>query len=154
MGLFDRAIARAKEGLAQGRKIKTQFTNAAYLDRAMAVGFLMGGADGEFDPDERAGLVTYIESDATLSAFGSDAITESFNKVEGNYNLTVALGNKKALRILEGVTNPDEKAGLMELAATLATLDGDVGDEERAMLQRIADVLGENVADYEDLLEV
>ena len=52
------------------------------------------------------------------------------------------------------MTNPDEKAGLMELAATLATLDGDVGDEERAMLQRIADVLGESVSDYEDLLEV
>ena len=152
MGLFDRAIAKAKEGLATARRVKTQFTDTAYLDRAMAVGFLMGGADGDFDPDERAGLVTYIESDATLSAFDSDAISASFNKVEGNYNLTVALGNKKALKMLEGVSNPDQKAGLMELAATLATLDGDVGEEERAMLQRIADVLGESVSDYEDLL--
>ena len=134
--------------------MKTQFTDSAYLDRAMAVGFLMGGADGDFDPDERAGLVTYIQSDATLSSFSDDQITASFASVEGFYNLTTALGNKKALKSLEGVTSADQKAGLMELAATLATLDGDVGEAERVMLGRIADVLGENVADYEDLLEV
>lgn len=154
MGLFDKLINQAKEGLAAGRRVRTQFTDGAYLDRAMAVGFLMGSADGDFDADERAGLVTYIQSDATLSAFDDDAITASFAKVEGFYNLTAALGNKKALKSLEGTDNPDQKAGLMELAATLATLDGDVGDAERAMLQRIADVLGENVADYEELLEV
>lgn len=154
MGLFDRAIARAKEGLAQGRRIKTQFTDTGYLERAMAVGFLMGGADGVFDADERAGLVTYIENDATLSAFNDDAITNAFATVEKFYIMTMPLGNKKALKLVGETSDAEQKSGLMELAATLATLDGDVGDAERAMLVKIADVLGENVANYEDLLEV
>lgn len=154
MGFFDKLAAKVKEGVAGARRIQTQFTDAAYLDAAIAVGFLVGGADGDFDADEREGLVNLIKSDPTLRAFDDDAISASYGRVEDLFKITMALGRKKALALLSEISKPDQKQGLMEFAAVISTLDGEVGDDEVAMVTKIADALGENVADYKDLMEV
>lgn len=154
MGFFNKLAAKVKDGLAGARRIQTQFTDAAYLDAAIAVGFLVGGADGDFDADERSGLIELIKSDPTLQAFDDDAITASYSRVESLFKITMALGRKKALGLLGDISKSDQKQGLMEFAAVISTLDGKVDDDERAMVANIADALGERVADYEDLMEV
>ena len=152
MGLLDKLKAVASEGLGKVRKFTDPITEKSYLEAAMAVGFLVGGADGDFDADERAGVVDLIKQDATLSSFDDAAISAAFSKVEDMFKITLPLGRKNSLKLVSAITDPAQKEALMEFACVISTLDGDVGDDERAMLDKISAALGVPVD--EDLLEV
>lgn len=152
MGFFDKLKSAVNEGLNQARKYTDPFTEKGYLEAAIAAGFLIGGADGDFDADEREGMVAMIKQDPTLSAFDDDAISAAYTKIEALFKITLPLGRKKALKVMGAVTDAGQREALMEFACVIATLNGVVDDDERAQLDNIANAI--NVAVDEDLLEV
>jgi len=154
MKFLKNLASKVNEAVSSARKIQKQFTEVAFLERAVAVGFLVGGADGDFDADERSGMIAMIKSDPTLGAFDDDQITTAFNKINDLYNITLPMGNRKSLELLSGNADQEQAKALMELGAVIATLNGSIDPEERDALAKIGGALNEKVADYEDLLVV
>lgn len=152
MSFFDKLTSAAAELTGRARKFAAPITDRGYLDAAIAVGFLIGGADGDFDEDEKQGMLNLIKQDPTLSAFSEDAVTDAYKRINDLFAITLPLGRKKALKVIGSITDQAQKESLMEFAAVISTLDGNVGDDERAMLEKIADETGVSVD--EDLLEV
>ena len=152
MGIFDKLKSAVDQGLGKARRFATPFTDQGYLLAAVAVGFVVGGADGDFDQSERDGMIKLIEKDETLSAFDADAVASAYQQVNDLHDISVALGTKKALKIIGNVSDPAQRESLMEFACVIATLGEDEGvsSDERAALDKISAAL--NVPVDEDLL--
>lgn len=152
---FIRSLAdRLNEVKGAVQSTVATFTNQEFLDRAMAIGFVVGGADGDFDGDERAALVSLVKTHPVLSAYNEDQIMASFNKIEGLYKITIPMGNRKALELLGENTDAAQAKALMEFGAVLSTVDGSVDDVEVEALTKIGSALNESIDDYRDLLVV
>ena len=152
---FLRSLAdRVNEARGQITSLAATFTNQDFLDRAMAIGFVVGGADGDFDSDERAALVELVKSHPVLSAYSDDQIMASFGRIEGLYKVTIPMGNRKALELLGENTDQDQAKALMEFGAVLSTVDGSIDPSEEEALGKIAASLNERLDDYRDLMVV
>ena len=152
MKFLKNLVNKVSDAVAGARAITTQFTETNYLDAAISVGFLVGGADGDFDADERAAMIQLIKSDPTLAAFDDDQISASFDKINKLYAITLPMGNRKAMEVVGQITDPTQKKALMETGAVLATIDGSIDDCELDAIRNIGSAIGESIDDYKDLL--
>ncbi len=152
MPFFKKLLNAANELTGRARKFAAPITDQGYLRAALAVGFLVGGADGDFDDDEKTGMLELIKQDPTLSGFSEDQVQNAYGDVDGLFKITMALGRKKALKLIAEVEEADQREALMEFACVISTLNGTVDDDERQMIDKISAAVGIPVD--EDLLEV
>lgn len=145
-GLRDRLMKGKEAVLAEMHKV----TKRDDLERVVAVYYLIGIADGDFDQSEKDSMMKAIASNPALSNFSDDDIMAAYQKIDGFYGLAVPMGNRKALAMLEGVTDKEFAEELMMFACVAGAADGDFDEDEKVMARQIADKLGVNAKDFAD----
>lgn len=127
-----------------------QVTRKDDLKRVVAVYYLIGIADGDFDQSEKDSMMKAIASNPALAAFSEDDVLAAFKEVDSLYSLSVPMGNRKALEMLKGVDDAEFREELMMFACIAGAADGSFDDDEKAVARQIADVLKQNPADFSD----
>jgi len=125
----------------------SKFTNTEFLEAAVAVAYLIGIADGDFDADEKQMMVDMIQSNEMLKSFTPTNITEAYDKIDKLYALAVPMGNIQAMKVVSGVTDSAQKEALLHFACLITLGDGSVDDTEVAKATEIAKTLGISYAD-------
>lgn len=145
-GLRDKLRAGKEAVLAQ----MNQVTKRDDLERVVAVYYLIGIADGNFDADEKASMMKAIQSNPALKSFSDDDIMAAYRKIDGFYDLAVPMGNRKALALLEGIDDAAFREELMMFACVAGAADGSFDDDEKEVARKIAAALKQNPADFAD----
>lgn len=120
----------------------SKFTNTEFLEAAVAVAYLIGISDGDFDDAEKTMMVDMIKANEMLQSFNQSDITEAYAKIDKLYALAIPMGNINAMKVVEGVTDPDQKQALLHFACLITLGDGSVDDCEVKRATEIAKTLG------------
>lgn len=145
-GLRDRVMKGKDAVLAEMHKV----TKRDDLERVVAVYYIIGIADGDFDQSEKDSMMKAIASNAALSNFSDDDIMAAFKKIDSFYSLAKPMGDRKALAMLEGVSDKEFAEELMMFACIAGAADGEFDDDEKVMARKIADALNVNPGDFAD----
>lgn len=147
--LFD-AVKGAVSEISAGLDAEIKkFTQREFLDAAIAVGYVISAADGEIDSDEKKKLRGFIERNEALSVFDSGKVTETFNKLGGEYDFDYDMGNEMAQNMIRQCRgNHDQAHLLMRLVVVIGRADGNFDDDEKAAGREVAGTLGMNPSDY------
>lgn len=120
----------------------SKFTNNEFLEAAVAVAYLIGISDGDFDADEKQMMVDMIKANPMLESFTQTDITDAYQKIDKLYGLAVPMGNINAMKVVEGITDGEQKQALLHFACLITLGDGSVEDCEVARATEIAKTLG------------
>ena len=134
-------------GVAAAKKME----NKNQLEATIAGAVLVGWADGNFSADEVSTLEAVIMANENLNHFGAEIglLIERFNSlmVSG-----ATLGRVKVMKEIADCKGNEEEC--IEVLATLidiAKADGEVGTEEKAVLESIAKTLGLSLSMFGDI---
>ena len=142
MGFFKNLKANLTD-IAGGLNAEwSKFTNTEFLEAAVAVAYLIGIADGDFDADEKTMMVDMIQSNEMLKSYTPTDITEAYDKIDKLYALAVPMGNIQAMKVVAGVTDNAQKEALLHFACLITLGDGTVDDTEVVKATEIAKTLG------------
>ena len=120
----------------------SKFTNTEFLEAAVAVAYLIGISDGDFDDDEKTMMVDMIKANEMLQSYNQSDITEAYAKIDKLYALAIPMGNINAMKVVEGITDSDQKQALLHFACLITLGDGSVDDCEVKRATEIAKTLG------------
>lgn len=125
----------------------TKFTNTEFLEAAVAVAYLIGIADGDFDADEKQMMMDMIKANEMLGSFDESTVIEAYQKIDKLYALAVPMGNIAAMKVVSGIVDDEQKEALLHFACLITLGDGSVDETEVKRATEIAKALGISYAD-------
>jgi len=121
------------------------------LEGISAACIMVGAADGNLSDDEALAALDRLLNHETISvAFAASQIEAAFDK-QAKRAKTGLSGRLALQREIEDVvkkSTAEEKEMLFVIAIDVASADGDIGDKEKAMLNKIGGIVGLSLARY------
>jgi len=139
-GMFKRVASGA------AREVKAEYgSSREFLEGAVAAGVLMGYADGSLDEKEKDKMIKTIVNNPTLSkVYDRSAIEAQLDTMlKRGQDRSGRASLARELQDLKKLPNGQQMCDDVYLIAEdVAHADGDVGEQEKVLLKRIADDLG------------
>lgn len=140
-GIFKKKAAAAKITL---HKVE----NKDLMEAIVAGAILVAYADGDCSNEELAKLQAVIETNDNLKHFGS-AIGQTIDKYSEMYEASKRMAKVKLMKELEDIqADETQKIEAFIIAVDIADADGEIDDEEMAVLKEIGKLLGLNPDNY------
>lgn len=114
----------------------------------VAGGVLVAAADGNIEDTELNTLSAVIANNATLKVFGGEA-TDAMNGFIRTITAAPTSGKLEVLRAIEAVRSDRKDAQTVMAAIIDVASQGGIEAAERAVLTRIANVLGQSLSDFD-----
>lgn len=122
--------------------------NRDLMEAIVAGAVLVAFADGDCSADELSKLQGIIESNDNLAHFGSE-IGATIDKYSAMYESGARLAKVKLMKELKDVNSDEEqKIEAFIIAIEIADADGEIDDQELAVLKDIGRALGLNPENY------
>lgn len=137
---------KKKAAAAQANLHKVE--NRDLMEAIVAGSVLVAYADGDCSGDELLKLNGIIESNDNLKHFGSE-IGATIDKYSAMYESGARLAKIKLMKELEDVkADEDQKEEAFVIAIEIADADGEIDEDELAILREIGKKLGLNPDNY------
>jgi tellurite resistance protein len=147
-----------KKALTAGFSGVTRELNASYgentdfLEAVCAAGALVAFADGEIEPEERTAIISLIQKHPSLGKLYSTDVIEK-TAASMFKRAADASGRQALARELDDIKSRPDAARMAEdiylVALDIANADGDLEQEEQAVLAKIANRLGVDASKFD-----
>lgn len=135
---------KRKEAVAAIGKIENRDLMEAIVGASVLVAF----ADGDCSADELNKLSNIVENNPNLKHFGSE-IGKTIDSYAAQYESSARMAKLNLMKEVTDVSaSEDEKQQVLIIAIDIAEADGQIDDDERAVLDMIAKEYGLKVDNY------
>lgn len=124
----------AKALTGQGAEVFSRVKDSGTLRRIVFACYLIGNADGEFDSDEKASLVTLIQQ--KMPHFQTADIRALIQEADGKLEFDKKLGEMELLDVIAKAKG-DEARTIVNAAVYVANSDDNFDDSEKNMVRKI-----------------
>jgi len=132
------------EGKAELKKVE----NRDLMEAIVGGSLLVAASDGSIDDEELISLEKQIESNPSLSHFGSE-IGKEIHRFEKMLDSGFRLGKMKIMREISDVkSSPEESEEVFVNMLTIAEADGEIDDKELAILKEVGKTLNINLSEF------
>lgn len=135
---------KAKEIKADLIKVE----NRKLLQAVCGAGIWVSAADGNIEDSEVKKLEKVISSNKHLKIYGAET-TSTVDEFEQKFTDSIRAGRLEVRKLLEEISsNRDEAELVLVIVLDVAEANGDVGDDEQAVINEIAKLLGLDASKY------
>jgi tellurite resistance protein len=133
-----------KNALDNAKKMVDQKMNQSVAEGAMAVAASVAAADGKIDDSELDAVHEIITNEDTLKNQDTDVLCELFDKYAKS--MGSPLKRRSVQKAIDGLKSrsDEEKEFAFLVGYEIAAADGNVDDDEKATLQKVATNIGVN----------
>lgn len=135
----------------KAKEIKTDLIkadNRKLLKAAVGAGIWISSADGNIEDSEVKKLEKVISSNQHLKVFGGET-TSTVDEYEQLFTDSVRAGRLEVRKLLGEIASNREEAELvLVIVLDVAEANGDVGDDEQAVINEIGKLLGLDPSKY------
>lgn len=122
--------------------------NRKLLQAVVGAGIWISAADGNIEDAEVAKLEKIISSNKHLQVFGAET-TKTVAQFEGQFTDSIRAGRLEVRRLLEEISSNSEEAELvLVVVLDVAEANGNIGDDEQAVINEIGKILGLDPSKY------
>lgn len=123
--------------------------NKNIMEAIVAGCLLVAAADGSLSADESAKMEKLLNANDLLEAFRGNEINKVVQRYSNILEADFGVGQKKMLDQIEEIaSNPDHCEEVMLAMLAVAKSDGDVSEQEKAALVKVAGALRLRLSDY------
>lgn len=135
----------------KAKELKTDLIkadNRKLLKAAVGAGIWISSADGNIEDSEVKKLEKVISSNQHLKVFGGET-TSTVDEYEQLFTDSVRAGRLEVRKLLGEIASNREEAELvLVIVLDVAEANGDVGDDEQAVINEIGKLLGLDPSKY------
>lgn len=122
--------------------------NKDQMEALVGISVMLAHADGDVTDDELVAMEKMLSANPKLEGMGQ-AINKEIARFEKLFEAGTRMGVMHTLREISDVAdNHDDAEEVMITALTIAEADGNIDDNEMAMLEKTAKELGLSLKDY------
>lgn len=122
--------------------------NRKLLKAVVGAGIWISAADGNIEDSEVQKLEKIISSNQHLKVYGAETTT-TVNEFEQKFTDSVRAGRLEVRNLLVDIaSNRDEAELVLVVTLDVAEASGDIGEDEQAVINEIAKLLGLDASKY------
>jgi tellurite resistance protein TerB len=145
MSLFDRLQKGIQDLAATGEEFFSKVTNQSQFTRIVKACYLIGMADGDFDQAEKEQVARFLH--AKFPQFSLQDAISVIADCDGVVGFNAEMGK---LELIGDVTKAsgDDAEAIIQIAIMIGKADGNFDDDEKALVQQLADGMEVNAGKY------
>lgn len=144
--MFSKVLKAASNLLDSGVDAITCLMSGDQFKRIVYAGYLIGSADGDFDRDEKAALVQYIQKE--YPSFELKQIVSIIEECDSKMQFDAKLGTQELINSFADV-DAEDGAEVMRFVCFIGRADGKFDTNEKMMARSIGAKLNISLSEYE-----